>query len=81
MQSINPFSGEIINTYQDFSPGEVNVIIQQVDAAFRQWRLTSFGHRAGKMKNLQSALLQNRETLANLMVAEMGKVQIGRAHV
>jgi succinate-semialdehyde dehydrogenase/glutarate-semialdehyde dehydrogenase len=27
------------------------------------------------MKNLQSALLQNREALANLMVAEMGKVR------
>jgi succinate-semialdehyde dehydrogenase/glutarate-semialdehyde dehydrogenase len=75
MQSINPFTNKIIQTYREYTTPEVNQIIEQVDAAYQRWRLTSFGHRAGKMKNLQSALLQNREALANLMVAEMGKVR------
>ncbi len=74
MQSINPFSGEIIQTYREYSPAEVSAIIGQVDAAYRQWRLTPFAYRSGLMRNLQSALHQNRERLATLMVSEMGKV-------
>ncbi len=74
MQSINPFSGEIIKTYREYTSGEVGAIIQQVDDAWRPWKLTSFGHRALLMKNLQSKLLENKEKLAALMTAEMGKV-------
>ena len=74
MQSINPFSGEIIQTYREYTTGEVSTIIQQVDASWRQWRQTSFGRRAQLMKNLQSKLLENKEKLAALMTAEMGKV-------
>ncbi len=74
MQSINPFSGEIIKTYREYTSGEVGAIIQQVDDAWRLWKLTSFDHRALLMKNLQSKLLENKEKLAALMTAEMGKV-------
>ncbi len=74
MQSINPFTGEIIQTYREITAGEVDIVVQQVDAAYKQWRLTNFGQRALLMKNLQSCLLRNRETLAALISAEMGKV-------
>jgi len=74
MYSINPFSGEVIQSYRENSPGEVNAIIQQVDTAFHQWKQTTFEYRAAKMRNLQSTLIQNRESLAALMVSEMGKV-------
>jgi succinate-semialdehyde dehydrogenase/glutarate-semialdehyde dehydrogenase len=75
MQSINPFTGEIINTYLEYSTPEVNQIIGQVDAAYKRWKLTSFEHRSGLMKNLQSKLLENKVQLAALMVSEMGKVE------
>ena len=74
MQSINPFSGEIIQTYQEYTPGEVNSIIHQVDASYQQWKLTNFEHRALLMKNLQAKLLENKEMLATFMCAEMGKI-------
>ncbi len=74
MQSINPLSGEIIQTYREYSFQEVNSILQRVDAAFHQWKLTNFGERSVLMKNLQAKLLENREILATLMVSEMGKV-------
>ncbi len=75
MQSINPFTGEMLNTYLEYTTPEVNHIIEQVDAAYRKWKLTSFGHRSGLMKNLQAKLLANRVRLAALMVSEMGKVE------
>jgi succinate-semialdehyde dehydrogenase/glutarate-semialdehyde dehydrogenase len=74
MQSINPFTGEIIQTYREYSTPEINEIIEQVDTAYRQLKLTTFAHRASLMKNLQVKLQENREHLATLMVAEMGKV-------
>jgi succinate-semialdehyde dehydrogenase / glutarate-semialdehyde dehydrogenase len=74
MKSINPFSGEIINSYTEYTSGEVKTIINEVDAAFRLWKLTSFEHRANLMRNLQFGLLEKKGELAEIMVAEMGKV-------
>ncbi|MCX6238530.1 MAG: NAD-dependent succinate-semialdehyde dehydrogenase [Bacteroidia bacterium] len=74
MQSVNPFSGEIIKYYPEYTSKEVNTIINQVDAAFQQWKLTSFENRAVLMKNLQARLLAKKDELAEIMVSEMGKV-------
>ena len=74
MQSVNPFSGEVIKDYPDYTSEEVKTIINQVDAAFQQWKLTGFEHRANLMKNLQTRLLEKKDELAGIMVAEMGKV-------
>ena len=74
MQSVNPFSGEIVQTYREYTSGEVDSILQRVDAAYRAWKLTDFELRALRMRNLQAALTLHRESLALLMVAEMGKV-------
>ena len=75
MQSINPFTGQLIQDYPEISSGEVNEIIHQVDLAFQSWKQTSFEHRAFLMKNLQAKLLEKKEELALLMVSEMGKVK------
>ncbi|MEI7422004.1 MAG: NAD-dependent succinate-semialdehyde dehydrogenase [Prolixibacteraceae bacterium] len=74
MQSINPFSGKIIQTYREYSSGEVDSILHKVDAAYQRWKHTDFEFRALKMRNLQAALTLRRESLAHLMVSEMGKV-------
>ncbi|HEY5511938.1 MAG TPA: aldehyde dehydrogenase family protein [Prolixibacteraceae bacterium] len=74
MQSINPFSGKIVQTYREYSTPEVNAIVQQVDTAYRSWKQTNFEHRSKLMKNLQSKLVEKRESLAALIVSEMGKV-------
>jgi len=74
MQSINPFSGEIIQNYTEHSPEEVNLIIKQADNAFQQWKQTDFDHRARLMRKLQSKLLEHKGELAAIMVSEMGKV-------
>ncbi len=75
MQSINPFSGEIVGNYPEYSPEKVEEIINRVDRAFHLWKLTDFETRAKLMKNLQSKLLEKKEELAGIMVSEMGKVK------
>ncbi len=74
MQSVNPFSGEIIQNYPEYTTEEVNLIIKQVDNAFQQWKHTDFDYRAALMRKLQSKLLERKAELASIMVAEMGKV-------
>jgi succinate-semialdehyde dehydrogenase/glutarate-semialdehyde dehydrogenase len=75
MQSVNPFTGQILREYLPYSTAEVEKIISQVDQAFQSWKQTTFGQRAVCMKNLQAKLLEKKEELAGMMVAEMGKVK------
>lgn len=75
MQSINPFTGQIIKEYLEYSSAEVEEIICNVDLAFHSWKLTSFEQRAVFLKNLQAKLLEKKEELAGIMVEEMGKVK------
>ena len=75
MQSINPFTGQILREYSEYSSTEVEEIIFKVDHEFHSWKLTGFEERAVCMKNLQAKLLENKDELALLMVSEMGKVK------
>lgn len=74
MLSINPYSGEIIQSYPEYSSGEVDTILRQVDQAFQQWKLKNFEERSMLMRNLQAKLVEKKGDLAAIMVAEMGKV-------
>jgi len=75
MQSINPFTSQIIHEYREYSSSEVVEIITKVDRAFHSWKRTSFNQRAVYVKNLQAKLLEKKEELAEIMVSEMGKVK------
>lgn len=75
MQSINPFTGQILGEYLEYSSSEVVEIIASVDCAFNLWKQTSFAQRAVCLKNLQVRLLEKKEELAGVIVSEMGKVK------
>jgi len=75
MQSINPFTGQIVGECTEYSSTEVEEIIRKVDQAFHSWKLTSFEQRAVYMKNLQAKLNEKKEELAGIIVSEMGKVK------
>jgi succinate-semialdehyde dehydrogenase/glutarate-semialdehyde dehydrogenase len=75
MQSINPYTGETIHTYTEFTGQEVETIVNEVDAAFKKWKTTGFEYRAVLMRNLQAKLLEHKTELAHIMTSEMGKVK------
>jgi len=75
MQSTNPFTGQIVGEYREYSSSEVVEIIRKVDQAFHSWKLISFEQRAICMKKLQAKLLEKKEELAGIIVSEMGKVK------
>jgi succinate-semialdehyde dehydrogenase/glutarate-semialdehyde dehydrogenase len=73
LQSVNPFTEEILKEYTEMSETEIDEIIQSSDKAFYNWRKTDFIDRAKLMKNAAQVLLDRKDELARLMTLEMGK--------
>lgn len=74
-KSINPLSGEIVQSYEKHSEKGIEKIINSVDKTWHHWRNTSFMYRSQLMQNLSSLLKSKKEELAFLMAREMGKVK------
>ncbi|MCZ6507906.1 MAG: NAD-dependent succinate-semialdehyde dehydrogenase [Acidobacteria bacterium] len=82
IRSINPDNGETLHEYEEMTPGEVSDILGRAEEAFREWRRTSFEHRAGLMRNAARILRDRSAGDARLMALEMGKpLDQGRAEV
>ncbi len=73
IQSINPATEDVMASFDEFSPEQVDEAFQQADEAFRQWRRTSFGERAARMQAAARVLRGNKARFATLATAEMGK--------
>ena len=73
LKSINPYTGEVLKTFDEMSPADVDSAIAKADEAFRQWRETTFEHRAGILRRAAELLRERREELATIMTLEMGK--------
>lgn len=71
--SVNPTTNEIINTYDEMTPAEVEDIVTSVHHTFLQWRKTTFAERAACMREAARILRDNAAEYARLMTLEMGK--------
>jgi succinate-semialdehyde dehydrogenase/glutarate-semialdehyde dehydrogenase len=72
--SINPANGDKINSFEEMSGDEVQVILQKCSAAQQRWARTPFSERAGLLKAVAELMLENSADYARLMTQEMGKV-------
>lgn len=75
MQSINPYTGQTIQTYEEHTSEEVENILSQVDSAYQRWKVIGVEYRSVLMRNLQAKLLEKKMELASLISSEMGKVR------
>ncbi len=73
IQSINPATGQVINTYEEMSVTQADSIIEATHRAFNLWKETSFSDRAKKLLQLAVLLEKNKTEYANLITSEMGK--------
>jgi succinate-semialdehyde dehydrogenase / glutarate-semialdehyde dehydrogenase len=73
IESINPATEEVIATFEQFTPAQVEQALAEADAAFRQWRRQSFAERSSAMRRAAELLRQRKERYAGLITAEMGK--------
>ncbi|HEX2217197.1 MAG TPA: NAD-dependent succinate-semialdehyde dehydrogenase [Gemmatimonadales bacterium] len=71
--SVNPATGQTLRTYDPLTADQLDARLQCAADAFRRHRRTSFAERSRLMLRVAEILELENETLAKLMVTEMGK--------
>ncbi len=73
IQSINPATDEIIQSFEPFSQAQINEALQHARDAFLQWRVTTFAERTQALHNVARNLRARKTELARIATLEMGK--------
>jgi succinate-semialdehyde dehydrogenase / glutarate-semialdehyde dehydrogenase len=73
LQSINPTTEDVLDTFEEFSDAQVDEALQQAHDAQRRWRETSFGERASRLQTVARVLRGQKNRWATLATTEMGK--------
>ncbi len=71
--SINPATGRTIRRYRAHTPKQVTAALAHTHAAFLGWRELAPSERSKHLHALARQLRRERDALADLLVAEMGK--------
>jgi succinate-semialdehyde dehydrogenase/glutarate-semialdehyde dehydrogenase len=73
MQSVNPVTGEVLETFDETSRQDVERIVAAAHAAFLEWRDVRYVARAKPMRQAAGVLRTRKPEYARLMTLEMGK--------
>src|SRR5258708_1923342 len=70
IQSINPATGEVLETFELFSQEQIDEALDQARQAFLSWRSTSFTGRAAHLLRVARYLREHKAELGRLAVLE-----------
>src|SRR3989475_1977734 len=73
LQSIDPTTGELIESFDEISDEEVEAALARAQQTFLTYRRTSFAERAGWLRNAAQILEAESDKWARRMTEEMGK--------
>ncbi|MFI5326247.1 MAG: aldehyde dehydrogenase family protein, partial [Candidatus Rokuibacteriota bacterium] len=73
VQSVNPATGEILETIEEMSKTQIEQALARTHAAFLEWRTRPFADRARLMRAAAGELRANKAEYAMTMTREMGK--------
>src|SRR2546429_3995063 len=73
IQTINPTTGEVLETFEPYSEQQINQALDQARQAFLQWRTISFAERGKQLHSVASYLRDRKTELGRIAVLEMGK--------
>src|SRR2546426_10099486 len=73
IQSVNPTTSEVLETFDEHSRQDVERILAAAHAAFLEWRDTRYAARAKSMRQAATTLRTRKADYARLMTLEMGK--------
>ncbi len=74
LQSVNPATGQTIQTFSTYQSEEINAVLNLVDSAQTDWAKLDFEQRSIYMRNLAKIFRQRCDEYANLITEEMGKL-------
>src|SRR2546427_10011780 len=73
IQSINPATGEILESFKETSGQELDRILMGAHAAFLQWREVPFARRGQRMREAAQILRTRRAGYARTINPEKGQ--------
>ncbi len=80
LESINPATGEVMDTFDEWPSAQTAEAVAQAHQAWLNWRNTSFAQRSALMKKAAEVLRADKDEFARIMALEMGKpIADGRA--
>jgi acyl-CoA reductase-like NAD-dependent aldehyde dehydrogenase len=79
IESIDPANGEVVETYEIFSEGQIDAALDLSHSAFGDWRRAPWAKRAELMNGVARELRTMDDELSNTVSREMGK-PIKEAH-
>jgi succinate-semialdehyde dehydrogenase/glutarate-semialdehyde dehydrogenase len=82
IQSINPYTNQVLCTFDPYSAEEVEFKLKIANTAFSEWRFTEVKVRAKVVERAAAILTEKRDHFAQLITSEMGKpIKEARAEV
>ncbi|HUE29500.1 MAG TPA: aldehyde dehydrogenase family protein, partial [Verrucomicrobiae bacterium] len=82
LSSINPSSGEVLESFEETTPAALEDVLARAGHAFLGWRARTFAERAARLGEAARGLRAKKTEYARLMALEMGKpVTQGEAEV
>lgn len=73
-QTTNPYTGEVLATFDTATPAQIDAAIAAADAAFRSWRDTPLPERLAVLDRAADILQAGRRDYAEVLTLEMGKL-------
>jgi len=73
IQSLNPATGEILETFEQFSPTQIDEALTAAHTAFQSWREISFAERGTLFRRVANYLREHKTQLAQTATLEIGK--------
>lgn len=73
LKSINPSTGEMINTFDEIHSDQINDILENSTKEYKVWRKTMMDKRIEPLRSLANLLITKIEGLAFIISTEMGK--------
>ncbi|MBN3584279.1 NAD-dependent succinate-semialdehyde dehydrogenase [Algoriphagus aestuarii] len=74
IKSINPFSGETLQTYTPLTEAEIKEKLDTSTCAYTEWKRLSFSDRSALMRKAAGELRDQKNHYAKIISLEMGKV-------
>src|SRR5262245_1996923 len=72
--TVNPSTGEEIEAFSFFTPGQIETAVARADQSFQAFRRLSVHRRAQLLADLGGTLRRNKARLAKIISTEMGKI-------
>ena len=73
IETLNPANGELLKTFPEMEPAEVDRVLTAALAAQRAWARLPFAERAKPMRKAAQLLRERAQEYGRLMAVEMGK--------